>query len=318
MDLTTRNTLLIVFAILAAFVLIWAYQANRILKNPSVAAVTRQTQNPTSVPRTISQERSNQNQAQLNSRRMELQNEIRNLQVQLEQERADLQTQRQVLENLRAQYNQQQQQSAIAFPAQINANQAQIQNLSDSLESQRMAEVDISEASQNAINEQLRAAQVAREGIEANIAIVEESIQQTQQQMAALAATVPFDLTARDTQMAQLRNQLALQTQELDNLRAQRLDISSNTLNQSRAISSLTETQRAALTDNQSAILEQIAALREENVRLQNAQTETRMSSMTLSSQINQAERVVQNQAQEVTELEEALRQRQQTLQALR
>lgn len=317
MDLTTRNTLLIVFAILAAFVLIWAYQANRILKTPTVAAA-RQTQNPVAVPQRNPQTQTAPNPAVQNTRRIELQNEIQNLQVQLEQERADLQTQRQILENLRAQYNQQQQQSAIAFPAQINANQAQIQNLADSLESQRLAEVDISEASQNAINEQLRAAQLAREGIETNMAIVEETIQQTQQQIAALAATVPFDLTARDTQIAQLRNQLALQTQELDNLRAQRVEVSSSTLNQSRAISSLTETQRAALADNQSALLDQISTLREENVRLQNAQTETRMSTMTLSSQINQAEKVVENQAQEVAEIEQSLRERQQTLQALR
>lgn len=225
---------------------------------------------------------------------------------QLELERQKLALQRQSLDSLKARRDTNVQQLNNDFPLVIGTNSLQIQNLLDDLQNQRLAANDVKDNADAALREQISAAQLSRDEIDLNIQNTEQSLQRTRDALALGMNSVLAGTTDEQTRYQGLQTDLAVMTEQLRQLKEQRVNISATVYQQTRNINSLSQSQRENLTSNQNDIQQQISSLREENNRLQNQSTETRMSLMPLSQQISRAEQAYQDSLNKVKALEQS------------
>ena len=228
-------------------------------------------------------------------------------QVQLNEARQSLDYQKQQLDAVKAQYGRQQQ-LQIGYPGQVAVYNTRIQGFGDILQSLKTAEEDVNQATTAALRAQSSAAQIARDQIEPQISQLENEIFQTKQQMYVWTNTA-FTLTPeQQILLVNLANSLQFQQQQLDFLKAERVNISAQILNQTRLIDSAFQNQKREITNEQTALQNEIFTLRSEIERLQKAYAQTRMSLIPLSQQLEQAQTLYDDQVKRVRELEAAMR----------
>lgn len=228
-------------------------------------------------------------------------------QLQLEEARQNLEQQRQNVEALKAQHSRQSQQYEVGYPAQIAAYNTQIQNFTDVLQTLKAAEDDVNQATAAALRAQSSAAQLARDQIEPEISRLENDIIQIKQQMYVWTNT-SFALTPEQRQLlGNLQNSLEYQQQQLDILKAERVNISAQILSQNRLIDSASQQQRSEIANEQAILQNEIFTLRAEIDRLQSFYAQTRMSLVPLNQQLEQAQKLYDDQLKRVRELEATL-----------
>ena len=228
-------------------------------------------------------------------------------QLQLDEARQSLESQRQNLDVLKAQLAQQSQQYEVVYPAQIAAYNTQILNYTDVLQSLKSAENDVNQATAAALRAQSSAAQVARDQIEPQISQLENDIVQTKQQIYVWTNNT-FALTPEQRQLlTNLQNSLGYQQQQLDVLKAERVNISAQILSQNLLIDSASQQQKTEIANEQAILQNEIFTLRGEINRLQAFYSQTRMSLVPLNQQLEQAQKLYDDQQKRVRELEATL-----------
>jgi predicted nucleic acid-binding Zn-ribbon protein len=241
------------------------------------------------------------------------QDEIQNLQIQISQEEQNLQQRAQILNTLKAQKSEQDQQSNLGYASQVRIRNLEIQNLADDLQTQRLAENDISQATATALRDQSSAAQVAYQQIDQNIQATETAIQQTQEQIHYWQQSL-VNITEQQSQLEQLQITLANLRQQLNDLKLQRLNIASQVLARNRSIEAQSQAQKTNLIENESAIQARISDLRNELRQLQDSRDRRQLSSVSLDEQIRQSQSAVDQQMQKIKNLESSLQTRQEEL----
>lgn len=228
-------------------------------------------------------------------------------QLQLEEARQNLDSQRQNLDTIKTQLAQQSRQYEVVYPAQIAAYNTQIQNFTDVLQTLKEAENNVNRATAAALRTQSNAAQVERDQIEPQISQLESDIIQTKQQIYAWTNNT-FTLTPEQRQLlTNLQNTLGYQQQQLDILKAERVNISAQILSQNLLIDSTAQQQRADIANEQALLQNEIFTLRGEIDRLRNFYSQTRMSLVPLNQQLEQAQKLYDDQQRRVRELEATL-----------
>lgn len=227
------------------------------------------------------------------------------IQEQIELERQKLELQRQSLEALKTRRESQVQQVNNDFQLVMGTNTLQIQNLLEDLQNQRMAQNDVNENAAAALREQNSAAQYSRDQIDLNIQNTEQSIQNARDALTLSANSLIAGTIEEQARVQGLRTDLVNLTEQLRQLKEQRVNISATVYDQIRTINSLSQSQKQSLASSQNEIQNQISSLREENVRLQNQSSQTRMSLMPLSQQISQAEQAYQETQNRIKSVEQ-------------
>ncbi len=227
-----------------------------------------------------------------------------NVSQQLEQEKLRLTEQAQQLETLKAQQALQIQQLNQVFPNLINSNSTQITNLSETLESQRMAENDVNRATDAAISQQNQIERLNRDQLDLSIERAEANLSAIQIQLAQPPPPDVVTTTDRQTRITSLKNIYLQQYQQLQLQKEQKANLPAATMQESAAIRSLSQQQKADLAETQSNTQQQIFTLRDDILRLEEATNKTRMSLMPLGQKINQAELDYQIQEKKVQQME--------------
>lgn len=294
-----KNFLFLAFLTLTVVTGYWFFLNYKIVKKAADLTTTSTTQTTRTVSRAISSEPVTNPQTKPTAAAPTQQPD-----PQLDLERQKLELQRQTLESLKARRDQQLQQMTFLYPNQIGSNTIQIQNLTQSLQSQRVAESDIQASTTAAFREQSSAERYAIERINLDIEKLEASIRQD----TASLVSNPTQVGTIDeqTRLANLQILLAQQNEQLALLKEQRVNILANTYQQTKAINNISQGQKSDLISNQNSILNEISSLRDENLRLQNDVIQTRTSLIPLNQQINQAEQAYQESLRKVKTLEQS------------
>lgn len=228
-------------------------------------------------------------------------------QLQLDEARQNLELQKQNLDAVKAQLAQQSQIYEVVYPSQIAAYNTQILNFTDVLQTLKAAEDDVNQATAAALRAQNSAAQVARDQIEPQISQLENDILQTKQQMYVWTNNT-FTLTPEQRQLlTTLQNSLEYQQQQLDILKAGRVNISAQILSQNLLIDSASQQRKIEIANEQAILQNEIFTLRGEIDRLQTFYAQTRMSLVPLNQQLEQAQKLYDDQQKRVRELEATL-----------
>lgn len=224
----------------------------------------------------------------------------------LNEARAQLENLRQNLENLKAHQNNQWQLGTVNYPAQISATKNQIQELSEILQDYRWIENSINRAAGNALRQQNSEAQIAREQIDQVIRTLEQEIRRNHEILLSWQSVLGLP-TEQEAQLNEVRNQMQLQIDQLNVLRANRIALSERIINRSRAVRRQADQEQALLQEDGDILRDQIQTLREEALRLDQARQQIRMSSNSLTEQIRQAEQDLTQQHNRVRALESTL-----------
>ncbi len=238
------------------------------------------------------------------------------MQEQLEQQRQRLETQRQNLQNLQSQRQEQNQTPIAGYSTQINSNNASIRDFIEELNSYDRSEAEINRRADDALKQQSSEAQVARDQIDAAIRIQESVMRQTQEEWTYWQYNQM--LSQRQAREQELLTLMETQRQDLENLRAQRLELSSQILLNSQAVQAQKDQALSDLSQNRQSLQDEISLLRDEVYRLQEDQYRTRTSQVSLGSQIQQAQRTLQQQQNQVDTLEKSMQQKADELNMLR
>ncbi len=228
-------------------------------------------------------------------------------QLQLDEARQNLDSHKRNLDAVKAQLAQQSQQYELVYPAQIAAYNTQIQNFTDVLQTLKEAESNVNQATAAALRTQSSAAQAARDQIEPQITQLESDIFQTKQQIYVWTNNT-FTLTPEQRQLlTNLQNTLGYQQQQLDILKAERVNISAQILSQNLLIDSSAQQQKTDIANEQAILQNEIFTLRGEIDRLRNFYSQTRMSLVPLNQQLEQAQKLYDDQQRRVRELDATL-----------
>ncbi|MEK2644913.1 hypothetical protein [Bdellovibrio sp. BCCA] len=310
--MTRKNLFLIVIAFIVG-VSVWIFFVNKSLKTTQdviVQEATRPQRRVASLP--------SPTMTPNNAVKNQLQTEIQSLQQQITQERQKLVTQKMALDEATARQQQQQsvQQTPAAISSQITERTSQVQNFMEELKNYEYAEQDINRRATEALREQSSAAQVARDQIDENIRTQENLIRQTREQIAYWQGNL-FYVNEREARLQDLQTLLETQTRQLQGMRDQRLALSAQILENTRALQSEKEQALSDLADSRSDLQDEIASLRIEINRLQGMQYQTRTSQMTTRSRLTQMQKDFETQNRQVQTLEASLQEKERQLKLL-
>lgn len=315
----TRKSLLTIFIFFAAFASFWLFSLKKDVKetqemlNDQQASATS-TRNPASIPVVVR----NANTTSTNiddriQRRNQAANDLQNMSNQLSDEKQRLQAREQLLNTLKSRQSQAQ---PISYATQIQERDDQIQDLMDGVRVFNRAETDLSRRAALALQSQSASERAARDQIDENIRAQEELIRQTQEQIDYWNANLNYAVE-RQVHLDELQPLLQTQMNQLQSMRNQRLALSQNALQTTTAVQSQVQGTNGDASEQQNAMLDEIASLRDEIRAMQAQQNQSRMSYMTLNSQISQAQKDYDSEATQVQNLEEAIRQKRAELQSL-
>ncbi len=221
------------------------------------------------------------------------------------QARQILELQKSNLDSMKAQYELQNQQMTTNLPGQIADYHLRIQNSRDVLQMLKNSEQDINQSALSTSRLQNNAAQLARDQVEPQISQLERDLTQTKQQIYYWTNS-GFTLTSYQQDLVnKLQTTLAIQQQQLDFLKTERINISSELLNQSQQLNRLNQEQIADLANEQSAIQREIFTLRSEILRLQTTYRQTKSSLIPLGQQLDQAQKLYDQQVEKLRSLEQ-------------
>lgn len=235
----------------------------------------------------------------------EQQKELLELQQRLAAEKVKLESQNRSLQNLKARQSNVEEGARRAYTSQIDRRDSEIQNLLDTISLYRDAEERINREATEALSNQDNIARVQRERLDASIQQQEQTLQNLENELNYVANFPGLDVFQARARAEQLRSEVETARDQLNNLRAQRVDISASVFGNSGQIQSLAEQARQELRDTVQDTQERIFSLRSEIGQLQGAQLQSLQNAEVLDSQISRAEKVVQDQTQQVQLLEQ-------------
>ncbi|WP_374079227.1 hypothetical protein [Bdellovibrio bacteriovorus] len=306
--MTRKNLFLIVIAFIVG-VSVWIFFVNKSLKSTQEVILEQATQpsrrvasvpSPTPAPNTAVKN--------------QLQSEIQNLQQQINQERQRLDSQKQMLEELRVQ--QSVQPGTTAISSQISGYTSEVQSFLEELGNFQYAEQDINRRAAEALREQSSAAQLARDQIDENIRIQEDLIRQTREEIVYWQGNL-FYVNDREARLVELELRLQTQNQQLQGMRDQRLALAAQVLENTRNLQSEKEQALADLANSRTDMQDEIASLRMEINRLQGVQYQARTSQISLRSQINQLQKEFETQTRQIQTLESSMQEKERQLKLL-
>ncbi len=310
----TRKSLLTILIFFVAMASFWFFSLKKEFKETKQLLSD---QRPAAKPVTT-KEISRDVASVLNSeQKTQSQADLQLLQKQLDDEQKKLNANKQNLEKLKAQQAQQAQQPAINYSSQIQSNSQQIESLIAGLRDYRMTEGDLSRRATEALREQSNAVSLAKDQLDENIRVQEGLIRQTQEDITFWTYNNNY-VPVQQENLDRLNALFNSQQQRLLDMRAQRIDISASALQTTQNTQADLQVISGANADDQYDMMDEIGDLRNEIRRLEAEQTKARMSLMTLNSQINQAQREYNSQAQQVKSLEDSVSKKEAELQKLR
>ncbi|MGE5086302.1 MAG: hypothetical protein ACM3MG_08400 [Bacillota bacterium] len=236
-----------------------------------------------------------------------LRQDIQALSVQLEAETQKLSSLQSRLENLRQQLRSK---TDPNYGYQISSLSDEIQDLSDSLRIYQWSEGDLDRKVNMALQEQSAELRLAVQQMEQNIIRQEQEIKANQDELSFWIYN-NGDMTQKDQRIQYLENALLNQSQELNDMKMQRAQILSNSLEQSKSIQTEASVTASAINEDRYAIQEQMAALRGEIKRLQYLQNQASASKFSLMTQVQQTEKNSQEQQETIKTIEDLIRQKQ-------
>lgn len=242
-----------------------------------------------------------------------VQAEKESLEKRLVEEQQRLEWQKQQLDTLRSQTTRQ---FATSYFSQIREGSSQLRELAVELHGYDGLERDINRRADEVLRDQNSLAQVVRDNLDEGIRAQENLIKQTQEQVVYWQ----FNNNYTTEQLARLAEAQALlesQRQQLDNLRQQRLAVSSQILTNTQAIQSAKEMELGELSQSRIDLQNEILSVNEELARLQEEQNKQRTSQMSLSTQIIQNQRIYDQQQEKVRGLESSIKQKNEELNLL-
>lgn len=247
-------------------------------------------------------------------KKSQLQQEVQALSNQVFEENRKLETQRQYLEDLRNRTNPAS--TEMNYRNQISTPNREIQFLTDTLRSDQYSETDVQREVERIQAEQNSAVRFYQEQMDQNIKDQEALVRRTQEDLQYWDMNLN-NLTLREQNVQVLQQLLAEQTQQLQNMKVQRLEIAARALENTQNVQAQA---RQLANDNSQAradIQDEISSLREEIQRLESNYRQTRFTQMSAQSQVQQAERNLQGQQEVIRSIQELLREKQEQLNQL-
>lgn len=204
------------------------------------------------------------------------------------------------LEDQLVQQKKQEQEHANVYLLQRSQLTNEIQSLFAFLQNLRITENEISQAARAYLMDRDHAARVAREQVDYEIQALEAEIQQGAQGNSDNANTKTMSLSEQEDS---LQNQNTAQQQRLQDLRAQRVNISTEAHLQSRDIAMQTQQKRESLLEDQAAIQNEILQFRQSLLRMENQRAQERINTQLLTDQIQQERRSFFAQQKKIEEM---------------
>lgn len=291
-----RNNLLLAIIVLVAMLGVWYVSTDR----PSPESVT-----PTAPEPTLPLEpapTATPTPRQKAVRYAELQQEVETLKAKLSEETQKLATQKSQLDRLYQ--SQRWLEGSGALSSQIRRRDLDIQDLMDELGQQRQAEDDVNRAAAVTLQNQESQANLAREQIDAAIRSVELEKQKTGNELTYWRDYVSgVEVKKQQATVAQLQEQLQEQEDQLRALRARRVEISEDVLQNSAVYRSLAEQARDDLRTSAFDVQMQVYSLRDEMDRLQETQSQVQNQLRVLNAQIATAEKEFNQHSRQIQDL---------------
>ncbi|MGE9744877.1 hypothetical protein [Bdellovibrio bacteriovorus] len=305
--MTRKNFFLLGLAVIigASIWLYFSYQGIKTTQDALVEQAERtRVRRPASIPVVMAPPPENRAVAATKAR---LRQEALTLQQKLLEANTTLEQSRQTLESLRArQQEESQAPSADTFSLELQNSSMELQSFMSELNSyDRLAE-DINRRADEALRLQSSQAQVARAQIDENIRIQENLIRQTQSELINWQENTN-DLTARQTRLEELGNLLSQQQQQLELMQNEKVLLSSQALQAPQEVQQAREQALSDLNDNRNDLQEEIAIMRSQIQSLQENIYESTTNEFSLRRQVQQAQRTLDRQQQEVRRLESSL-----------
>lgn len=246
--------------------------------------------------------------------RRQLLSEYQSLQNQLLQNQELLVKEQGLLKELQVQ---QQLQKGESESSLITSANAQIQDSLAELQNYESLEKDINQRADALLRDQNSQAQLLKEQLDERLRVQETLIRQTQEDLTFWQYNGSY-VNEREARLNELRALLEDQSRELANLRAQRLQISSDVLTQTRAFEMDKSEALAEISDSREQLREEIQNLRDEVLRLQERQSQRRMSQLSLGAQIYQKQKDLERARQQQEELSRRLLQKDEEIKLLK
>lgn len=310
----TRDAFFYLIMALVIGISVWLFRVDKGIKKTQEFITEQTEQLPRRTPAATSTQIEKIVSAQKSETKARVQAEKESIQQRLTDERQRLDKQRQDLENMRA-LNQQQVSTTSSSETLAGSNQ--LRELAIELRSYDNLEIDINRRADEVLRQQNSEAQVIKDGLDEAIRTQENLIKQTQEQVTYWQVNYNYT-TEQLSRLAEAQAQLESQKKQLENLRQQRLSISSQVLANSQAIQLQKERELGELSQSRVDLQNEILSLNEDLARLQEEQNQQRMSQMSLGSQILQTQRAYQQQQEKVQVLESSLKQKNEELNLLR
>lgn len=252
--------------------------------------------------------------------RRDLQREIQALQQTLATRQQSLQAKAQVLQEVRPSSSDANtvgdSERAPASAADIESRTDELEALTSDLEEMRTSREAIRRQEDDAIRIQENRTELAMSQIDANIKPLEETVAQTRHQL-ELWNRDHAGINQEGPHNVDLENALNQQQQQLEDLREQRLQLTTGHHAQADSIYNLSQQARDDLRSEEQNVRGQIFSLQSEIRRIQRAQTQERMSRQSQSSRLQQAQRDLQTEAAQVKSIETSLQSKQAELRKL-
>ena len=193
---------------------------------------------------------------------------------------------------------------SITTTDQLRENEAEIQNLSELLQTQRTREAAIDRSAEAYLAQITAASRANQEQLEYSIQDTERQQRQLQEQI-SFSTQYPVSATMTGDpalQVLQSRiNELAVQ---LENLRVQRQRLSALQLEQIQILNSDMAYQKNQLYEDQGTLQESISALRSENSRLEASRVQARQNLSAVEQQLAEQQKIYQEQQQKMQKLQ--------------
>ncbi|WP_413578726.1 hypothetical protein ACLVWU_09345 [Bdellovibrio sp. HCB290] len=244
----------------------------------------------------------------------QLQQEVQALSNQLLQENQKLDTQQQYLDQLRERSNPDR--LEFNYRNQVSQAHQEIEYLTDTLNNDQFSESRLQQEVQRLQSEQDVSIRYYNQQMDQNILQQEAVVQKLQQDLQDWQLNFN-DLTLQAQRVQELQGQLAEQTQLLQDMKVQKLQLAAQSLERTQQIQNQARDVASQNTNARSEIQEEINSLREEIQRLEYSYRQTRFTQMSAQAQIQQAERNLQGQEDVIRSIRELLQEKQTQLNQL-
>lgn len=297
---------LILLIVLIFGVSLWLFQVSRNERQPKslVQEVTQPMRTPRPSPKPVQEQRDREVQ-----RRSQIQVDLEELKTQLGQERQRLEAQQSLLSSLQ---QRQRGENTAQRVEQIQESE-QVRRFVDELRLYDGLEQEINQRADDLLREQSNSLQMVRSQIDENIRQQEEMIRQTEQQFYYWSLQ-GYDLTQQQAELESLGTLLRNQQEQLEAMKAQKLQVSLSTLGNEQSLFSEKRALLDSLQANKAEVRTEISSLRDEMAQREQRQ----IQSQSLTNEIGRTQQGLVRQREKVEVLERSVRRYEQELQLLR